>query len=407
MEEPKENNETEKKEDKSFEDVRKELQEKQKELIEKNKEFKERIEVVEKFAMELIKKFKKSIKTVAVYGSTTTGKFHEKSDIDVFIVIDDTEFDYEPSPALKDSIWRDILQIAEKVDKRITVQSYMFLTEFWENLRMVEPVLLAILRNGMAVYDVGIFNAAKRMLERGLISLTREAIDKKITAAPDFVKVAYSKLKSPGHYIEQAMAYAGNAALMSFGEYPTNKELVPDMLEKVFAKKGLLEMKYVKMARDIRNFAKELEHMDDREAAEKAGEIGRHIIMADEFVNRMQKLIEELGRKDKSSEVMESYKLLLKANVAALKLVGITPPEELEDLPKAISQAFPKLGSIHENVFNAMTKILMDLKEGKEVDEEIIKKTTARLDDYLNKLREELKDLRKKGIIKEEIPKFI
>ena len=37
----------------------------------------------------------------------------------------------------------------------------------------------------------------------------------------------------------------------------------------------------------------------------------------------------------------------------------------------------------------------------------VIKKTTARLDDYLNILREELKDLRKKGIIKEEIPKFI
>ncbi len=393
--------------DVSFEDARKKIQEKHKEMLERDKEFKERLQIVEKFAMELIKKFKKSVKSVAVYGSTTTGKFHEKSDIDVFIIIDDTEFEHEPSPALKDSIWRDILQIAERVDKRITVQSYMFLTEFWENLRMVEPVLLAILRNGIAVYDVGVFNAAKRMLERGLISLTREAIDKKMTAAPDFVKIAYGKLKSPGHYIEQAMAYAGNAALMSFGEYPTNKELVPDMLEKVFAKKGLLEMKYVKMARDIRNFAKELEHTDDKKAAELGGEIGKHILMAEEFVQRMQKLIDEISKRDKSGEVMEAYKTLLKANVASLKLLGIMPPEELEDLPKAIAQAFPKLASLHNRVFNDLTKILMDLREGKQVEEEKIKVSLSNLDSYLNKLKEELKELRKKGIIKEEIPKFI
>ncbi len=398
---------SERKEQKDFKEAREEIQKAQREMLEKNKDFKERIEVVEKFAMELVKKFKKSIKVVAVYGSTTTGKFHEKSDIDVFIVIDDTEFEQEPSPALKDSIWRDILQIAEKVDKRITVQSYMFLTEFWENLRMVEPVLLAILRNGMAVYDVGIFNAAKRMLERGLISLTREAIDKKITTAPEFVKVAYGKLKSPGHYIEQAMAYAGNAALMSFGEYPTNKENVPDLLEKVFAKKGLLEPKYIKMARDIRNFAKELEHMDEKDVAKRAGELGRYIMMTDEFVQRMQNLINELNKKDKSGEVMESYKLLLKADVAALKLVGVEPPEELEDLPKVLSETFPKIGVLHQSVFDSLTKIIMDLKEGKNVEDEKIKTSLKKLDDYLAKLREELKDLRKKGIIKGDIPKFI
>ncbi|NPA38369.1 MAG: hypothetical protein GXN99_01080 [Candidatus Nanohaloarchaeota archaeon] len=397
-------------EGKDLEDARKKLEEKEaEEMKNKDEAFKERVNVVERFAMELVKKFKKSVKSVVLYGSTTTGKFHEKSDIDVFIIIDDTEFPQEPSPGLKDSIWRDLLDIASKVDKRITVQSYMFLTEFWENVRMVEPVVLAILRNGLAVYDVGVFMPAKRMLERGLISLTREAIDKKITAAPEFVKMAYGKLKSPGHYIEQAMAYAGNAALMSFGEYPTNKELVPEMLEKVFAKKGLLEMRYVKMARDIHLFAKEMEHIGDKEAAERAGEIGKHVIMADEFVQRMDKLIKELGKRDKGANLMENYKTLLKANVMALKLLNIMPPERLEDLPKEMNKAFPKLAMLHNEVFDKLTDLLMKIKEGKEaeIDEEEIKRIEKRLQEYLEKLREELKDLKKKGKIKEDIPKFI
>ncbi len=397
-------------EGKDLEDAKKKIERKEvEELLKKDEAFKERLKVAEQFATELVKKFKKSVKSVVLYGSTTTGKFHEKSDIDVFIIIDDTEFPQEPSPGLKDSIWRDILDIAAKVDKRITVQSYMFLTEFWENVRMVEPVVLAILRNGLVVYDVGVFMPAKRMLERGLVSLTREAIDKKITAAPEFIKMAYGKLKSPGHYIEQAMAYAGNAALMSFGEYPTNKELVPEMLEKVFAKKGLLEMKYVKMARDIHLFAKELEHMSDKEAAEKAGEIGKHVIIADEFVQRMERLIKELSKRDKGANLMESYKTLLKANVMALKLLNIMPPEKLEDLPKEMNKAFPKLTLLHNEVFDKLTDMLMKVKEGKEseIDEAEIKRVEERLKEYLDKLREELKDLKKKGKIKEDIPKFI
>lgn len=397
-------------EGKDLEDAKKKMEEKEaQEMLKRSEAFKERVNVAERFATELVKKFKKSVKSVVLYGSTTTGKFHDKSDIDIFIIIDDTEFPQEPSPGLKDSIWRDILDIATKVDKRITVQSYMFLTEFWENIRMVEPVVLAILRNGLVVYDVGVFMPAKRMLERGLVSLTREAIDKKITAAPEFIKMAYGKLKAPGHYIEQAMAYAGNAALMSFGEYPTNKELVPEMLEKIFAKKGLLEMKYVKMARDIHLFAKELEHMSDKEAAGNAEEIGKYVIMADEFVQRMEKLIKEISKRDKGANLMEAYKTLLKANVMALKLLNIIPPEKLEDLPKEMNKAFPKLTMLHNEVFDNLTDMLMKVKEGKEgeIDDEKIKRVEKRLNEYLDKLREELKDLKKKGKIKEEIPKFI
>ena len=389
-------------EEKDLEKVKEKMKEKMEKMLEQNKDYKERIRVAEEFAKELIKKFKKSVKSVVIYGSTARGAFNEKSDIDVFIIMDDTELEKEPSPALKDSIWNDILSIASKTDKRITVQSYMFLTEFWDNLRMVEPVLLSILRDGIVVYDTGVFMPAKRMLERGMISITREAIDKKVSSAPEFVKFAYGKLKSPAHYIEQAMAYAGNAALMSYGEYPTNKERVPELLERTFVERGLLEKKYVKYAEDIHKFAKKVEHMNDKEVADLAGELGKHVKMADEFVERMLKLIRELNEGDVGEKLMDMYKTLLKANVSALKALNIVPPEKLEDLPKVMNEQFPKLKIIHNELFDRLSELIINIKEGKEKppSEEEINKIKEKLDEYLHRLMEELKDLKKKGKIK-------
>lgn len=239
----------------------------------RKKEQEARFKVAQDFSRRLIEKFKKTVKCVIVYGSTATGNHKKTSDIDTFVVMDDTKIEQEIPQEVKDRIWNEILRVAKETNEAnkipegqgITIQAFMFLTEFWENMRTAEAVLLAILRTGVPVFDVGVFMPAKRMLLRGKIPTTKEAVDKKIAAAPEFVDYARARVKSAAHYLEQGMAAAGQGALMFVGRVPPNKEDVSKELRESFVADGLLEEKYVKDAEEIRKFAKELEHKKDEE----------------------------------------------------------------------------------------------------------------------------------------------
>jgi len=366
----------------------------------KEKEQERRFRIAQKFAARLIEKFKRTVKSVVVYGSTAKGTAKKESDIDIFVILDDTRIEKEVPPDIKDRIWNELLNIAKDVDERITIQAFMFLTEFWESLRVAEPVTLAILRWGIPIFDVGVYMPAKRMLQRGQIPTTKEAVDKKITAAPQFVEYAESRVKSAAHYMEQAMASAGNAALMFIGRMPQNKEDVPKELEEYFVKEKLLEQKFVDDARAIIKFAKDIEHA--KEIENIGTETDRHLKLTQEFVRRMNTLLKELEIRKKTSVLMRTYKTFLRANVGALRYVGVTPPEELKDLPKIMYQNFPELKEMHSDLFEGLAKALTTIKEGKgeHVPEREIYALREKTKTFVIALGQKLKELQAAGKIK-------
>ena len=368
---------------------------------EQKKEQEKRFKIAHKFTKKLIEKFKRSVKAVVVYGSTATGKHKKTSDIDIFVIMDDTKIEQEIPQEVKDRIWNEMLKIAKDTDKNITLQAFMFITEFWENLRTAEPVLIAILRSGVPVFDVGIFMPAKRMLQRGKIPTTQEAVQKKISAAPQFVDYAESRVKSAGHYLEQAMATAGNAALMYIGRMPQNKEDVPGALDESFVKEKLLEDRYVLDAENIRKFAKEIEHKKGKDMEGIGAEVDKHLKMTNEFVKRMQDLIKELEQRRKSNVLMKTYKTFLKANVGALKYIGIKPPESLNDLPQIMQNNFPELKDQYTDLFTTLTKNLTLIKKGKAkaIPERDIYQLREQTKTFVIQLGKKLKDLKDKGEI--------
>lgn len=363
-------------------------------------EFEKRMRISQKFAARLIEKFKRTVKSVVVFGSTARGAAKKESDIDIFVILDDTKIEKEIPAEIKDRIWNEILNIAKDISSLIAVQSFMFITEFWESLRVAEPVTLAVLRDGIPVFDVGVFMPAKRMLQRGNIPTTREAVDKKITAAPQFVEYAESRVKSAAHYMEQAMAAAGNAVLMFIGRVPQNKEKVPDELEEYFVKENLLEKKYVEEARSIIKFAKDIEH--EKVIPNIGAETDKHLKMTQEFVKRMQILIKELEMRKKTSILMKTYKTFLKANVGALRYIGIKPPEELKDLPKTIYEHFPELKELHADLFGGLAKALTMVKEGKGefIPEREVYALREKTKAFVIGLGQKLKEMKEAGKIK-------
>ncbi|MFH1127383.1 MAG: nucleotidyltransferase domain-containing protein [archaeon] len=368
---------------------------------EQKKEQEERFKIAQKFTKSLIEKFKRSVKAVVVYGSTATGKHKTTSDIDVFVIMDDTKIEQEIPQEVKDRIWNEMLKIAKDTDSNITLQAFMFITEFWENLRTAEPVLIAILRSGVPVFDVGIFMPAKRMLQRGKIPTTQEAVQKKISAAPQFVEYAESRVKSAGHYLEQAMATAGNAVLMYIGRMPQNKEDVPSALEESFVREKLLEERYVHDAESIRKFAKEVEHKTGEDLVGVGAEVDKYLKLTNEFVKRMADLIKELEQRRKSSVLMKTYKTFLKANVGALKYIGVNPPESLNDLPQVMNNNFPDLKDSYADLFSNLTRNLTLIKKGKAeaIPERDVYQLREQTKSFVIMLGKKLKDMKDKGEI--------
>ena len=300
----------------------------------KEKSRNRRFEKVEEFSDKLRDKLGDKVKCVAVYGSVPEGRHTHESDIDTFVVLDDTKLEDDVPSEAKDKIRKKVTKLAKETDDRITIQYFLFLTEFWDAIRKGEPLIIGVLRKGEAVYDVGVFMPAKRMLERGKITSSQEAVKKRLKmAAVGYKKAERNFKQSLPHKLEQAMANAGQAPIMFIGETPPNKEDVGEKLRDLFVENDTLEEEYVEIAEKLHDFNDIAEKHPEKVTAEMVEE---HLEMTDDFIRRMHKLVGQLGSTKKVKDIVDDYKTFLKANVAALKSKGVEPPEEKEDLPDAV-----------------------------------------------------------------------
>lgn len=324
-----------------------------------------RMEKAEEFADKLVDKLGEKVKCVAVYGSVPKGEHTHESDIDTFVVLDDTKLEQDVPQDAKDKIRKKVTDLAKETDDRITIQYFSFLTDFWDSIRKGEPLVIQVLRVGEPVYDVGIFMPAKRMLERGKIEGTDEAIKKRLKMAAAGYKKAEKNLRqSIPHKLEQAVANAGQAPIMVAGRAPPGKEDVGDVLKEMFVENDALEEEFVEIAQEIDEFSDTAEKHPDEVSGDELEEM---MEKADDFIRRMHQLAGEVGGQKQAHDIVDEYKTFLKANVAALKSQGIEPPEEKEDLPGVVIE-HTDFGEEHQELFDRWETVMAKVKD-KELDD--------------------------------------
>ena len=332
-------------------------------MREKSKE--RRMEAAEEFSEKLVDKLGDKVKVVAVWGSVSKGEHGYDSDIDTLVILDDTKLQKDVPQDAKKKIQKKVTNLAKETDERITIQYFPFLTEFWDSLRKGEPLAIEAVRNGEPLYDTGLFMPAKRLLERGKISGTQESVRKRLKVGAAGYKKAEKNLKSSTpHKLEQAMASAGQAPIMLAGRSPPGKEKVPDVLEEMFVEQEMLEQEYVEMAREIYEFG----DMGEKNPEDVTGElVDEHLNKTDEFIRRMHKLVSQMGARKKVKNLVDSYKQFLKANVAALKSQGVSPPEDKDDLPGVVEENLD-VDEEHVEMFNKWDDVIEKVKD-KELDD--------------------------------------
>lgn len=286
------------------------------------------IRIAEVHKTMVLKKFEKYIVAYVLAGSLVQGKATKESDIDVFIVIDDTDVKKMTRAELKDKLRQIIIgmgfQAGEMtgVKNKINIQVYI-LTDFWESVKEAHPVIFTFLRDGVPFYDRGIFMPWKQLLKMGRIKPSPEAIDMYMSSGEQIIERVKYKIKDIGmEDLFYAILTPSQAALMMYGVAPPTPKETPQVMRDVFVKKErLLAEEDIKILEKNISIRKELEHGTRKELSGK--EMDELLEGAEKYLKRIRKLFTQIEKIKEEETIVHIYDTIATIMRDALKLEGI------------------------------------------------------------------------------------
>jgi predicted nucleotidyltransferase/uncharacterized protein (UPF0332 family) len=359
----------------------------------------ERLEEVKEFSKKVLEKYGKYVKCIVMMGSVAREEFKPKSDIDVFVVIDDTTF--QITPEKHDKIDEDLEKIAKEVSEAISVQPTYTLTEFWDYARVCHPIIYNFIKEGVAIYDTGFFTPIKRLLEMGRIPATREAIESYMEGAPKkLMRAKTVKLLMLAEDCYYAMLNTAQAVLMFMGLAPPVPNKAYDDVKKFLVDPGILEPEYAEWLKEIIEIRKKIEH---KELMDVTGAfVDDWIAKAEKFVDKMFGLLNALELRKKEKILERTHEVMIKAAVTALKTLKKMPEKE-EDVPIAFKREFID-GKLIENYYWDIWQKIENMKkisEQKKIDQ-IPDKEVYEMREYVRKLIHDLAKVLKEKELKKE-----
>lgn len=261
-------------------------------------------------------KFERYVVSYVIAGSLVRGTAKKTSDVDVYLVIDDTDVKRMPRYELKEKlraiIWGYAIEAGEQagVRNKLNVQVYI-LTEFWEAVKDAHPVIFTFIRDGVPLYDRGAFMPWKLLLKMGKIKPSPEAIDLFMSLGEKVTENVKRKLNDIVlEDIWWGIITPSQAVLMLYGlAPPTPRETVTLMREILVKKEKLLEEKYVKILEKIVDLYKKYEHTTKLTITGK--DIDEMLKEVSEYMERLKKLMKQIEEKIASKEVKQQYDQIL------------------------------------------------------------------------------------------------
>lgn len=265
-----------------------------------------------------LRKFEKYIYSYVIGGSLVRGEAIKTSDVDVFIIIDDTDVKRMPRMELKEKLRGIIYQyVAEAgeiagVKNKLSPQVYL-LTEFWEDVKDASPVIFTFIRDGIPLYDRGGFLPWKLLLKMGKITPSPEAIDRFMSMGDRTKEIVNRKLLDivMGD-IYWSVISPSQALLMLYGLPPPNvKETVKEMRNIFVDKEKILEKKYIDILEKIViHYYKGYEHQKIKEVSGK--EVDELMKGAEDYMKRLKELRKDIEIRAQERVLNETYSNVFK-----------------------------------------------------------------------------------------------
>jgi len=319
-----------------------------------------------------IKKFEKYVISYVAAGSLFRGDANP-NDIDVYIVIDDTDVKKMSRAELKDKLRAIIAGMgfeASKitgVDAHFHVQTYI-LTDFWDSIKDANPVVFTFLRDGVPLYDRGVFMPWKLLLQMGRIKPSPEAIDMNMDIGEKLLQRSKAKLLSVvGEDLYYAALNPSQAALMLYGiPPPTPKETV-QLLEDIFVKKEkILEKKYVDTLERVRKAYKDIEHGKMKEISGK--DIDSLLLDVQAYLKRIRRLFTQIEKKAEGKNMEDLYDTVMAVTRDAIR---ISTDKKVNDVEKQFKEELVDEGKLPAKLHKILKSVI---KAKKDFDEKKLAK---------------------------------
>ncbi len=276
----------------------------------------------------VLKKFEKYIVSYVLAGSLVQGKATPTSDIDVWIVIDDTDVKKMTRAELKDKLRAIIIGMGIEageitgIKNKLNIQVYI-LTDFWDSLREANPIIFTLLRDGVPFFDRGIFMPWKHLLKMGKIKPSAEAIDIFMGSGEQVIRRVKLKLNEIGmEDVYYALLTPSQAALMLYGVAPPSPKETSSIMRDVFVhKEKLLEDKFVKTLERVIALRKAIEHGEKKELS--GSEIDDLLDNGEKYLKRIKRLFTQIERIRDEREMLNIYDTITTVIRDVLRLEGV------------------------------------------------------------------------------------
>ena len=343
------------------------------------------IKIAEVHKSMVLKKFEKYIMSYVAAGSLFRGD-KKSHDIDVFIIVDDTDVKRMSRYELKDRLRYIIIEQGYQakeitgVNKDFHVQTYI-LTDFWDAVKDANPVIFTFLRDGVPLFDRGVFMPWRLLLQMGRIKPSPEAIDMQMDIGGKLLDRAKGKLLSVvAEDIYYAALNPAQAALMLYGVNPPTPLETIDLMNEIFVKKEkLIEEKYVKFLEKVRDYYKDIEHGKVKEVSGR--EIDELVKETKDYLERIKKLFSQLEKRKESESILDIYNACLAVTRDLFTVLNIKEESSLENtLKKVVEQ-----GEIPKKFLDVLKRVIKarDVKLSKAENEKIRREARAYIKNVL------------------------
>ncbi len=334
----------------------------------------------------VIRKFERYIVSYVLAGSLIQGRATEKSDIDVFIVVDDTDVKRMSRIELKDKLRAIIIGMGIEagemtgVRNKLNIQVYI-LTDFWESIKDANPIIFTFLRDGVPLYDRGIFMPWKQLLQMGRIKPSSEAIELYMSSGEQLLERVKVKLREIGmEDLFWAIITPTQAAIMLYGIPPPTPKETPEVVREIFVKKEkLLEESHVNTLEAVIKLRKDLEHGDRKDI--KGEEIDKLLADCDKFLKRIDQLFKEIQQIKEEEGIVKLYDVAVTMIRDALKLEGVEKVDDAELVSTFEDELISKnrIPAKYLRTFNSIIKAKKDYEAKKlnRAEVEKVKKDSA------------------------------
>ncbi len=243
------------------------------------------------FAIQIHKELGEFLKAAVLFGSaarhTQSNLPQQTNDIDVLLLINDLTIIASEEVI---TAYRVIVsKTAGKVSSRLHINT-LKLTTFWDYIRMGDPIVINMLRDGIPLYDNGLFEPLQYLLFQGRIRPTKEAMWTYYSRAPMTIQSAEWHVLQATTDLYWAVIDAAHAALIKIGEVPPTPGHVHELLQEKLAKKNLISKKAASTMHMFYDLNKKITH---KEITHLTGEQYEHYLkLCREFVAEMRKVLE-------------------------------------------------------------------------------------------------------------------